>query len=164
MDASTRARFEAKVDRSGGPDACHLWTASRRHGYGQFVVNARRAERSAPTAASRVAWHIENGAIPAGMCVLHRCDNPACVNARHLFLGTQADNVRDMHAKGRAVVHALPVRIGAANHASKLTPRKVRVIRRALARGTVQQRLADRFGVSQTVISHIALGKTWRHV
>jgi len=87
-------RFWAKVDRT---DDCWLWTACRTtHGYGQF-----RPERSRGAQAHRVAWELTNGPIPAGMLVLHRCDNPPCVNPAHLFLGTQSDNMRDMYAKGR---------------------------------------------------------------
>jgi hypothetical protein len=51
--------------------------------------------------ASRVSWQIHCGEIPAGLQVLHKCDNPRCVRPDHLFLGTIADNVHDMLAKGR---------------------------------------------------------------
>jgi hypothetical protein len=54
--------------------------------------------------AHRVAWVEANGSIPNGMCVLHRCDNPPCINVEHLFLGTKADNLADMRAKGRGYV------------------------------------------------------------
>lgn len=83
--------FWAKVDRRG-PDECWEWTTGReRYGYGHSVLGT----------ASRVAWELTNGPIPDGQRVLHSCDNPPCCNPRHLFLGTQLDNVRDMMAKGR---------------------------------------------------------------
>lgn len=80
-------------------DGCWLWTgAKNRMGYGVFQIG-RRGEGT--VLASRYAWEFFCGDIPDGLCVLHRCDTPACVNHRHLFLGTRADNNRDMVAKGR---------------------------------------------------------------
>lgn len=89
-------RFWPRVDTSGGPDACWEWTRGRDpHGYGRFATpNSDLAHRA--------SWELHNGPIPAGLNVLHHCDNPPCVNPRHLFLGTQKDNVDDMVAKGRA--------------------------------------------------------------
>ncbi len=76
---------------------CYLWTGKKnKNGYGRIKVNGKEQ------AAHRVSYAIANGAIPDGMCVLHRCDTPACVNPEHLFAGTVIDNLRDMHAKGRA--------------------------------------------------------------
>ena len=92
------ARFEAKV----GPltdSGCREWQASLNGcGYGRIVLSNRPRRIGI---ASRVAWELYVGAIPVGLQVLHRCDNPPCVNVDHLFLGTQADNVRDMIEKGR---------------------------------------------------------------
>ncbi len=85
-------RFTAKVKRTPG---CWLWQGSLTPlGYGQFsYLGDQRAHRA--------SWRIFCGEIPSGMFVLHRCDVRNCVNPEHLFLGTQADNIRDKVAKGR---------------------------------------------------------------
>lgn len=99
------ARYWAKVAKDGPtlvPELgrCWRWTASTTSfGYGQLNPGWRNA---APVRAHRVSWEIHNGPIPAGLDVLHRCDNPPCSNPDHLFLGTALDNMRDMIAKGRA--------------------------------------------------------------
>jgi len=78
---------------------CLIWQGRTNHaGYGVFsgnlgIVVERRAHRR--------AWVFAYGQIPLGMCVLHHCDNPPCVEPTHLFLGTQRDNVMDCMAKGR---------------------------------------------------------------
>jgi hypothetical protein len=97
----TAVRFWKKVDQSGGPDACWVWTAGRggTMGYGSFQMGTYRNTHH--VRAHRMAWELTNGPIPAGKYVCHRCDNPPCCNPAHLFLGTQGDNLRDMYAKGR---------------------------------------------------------------
>jgi hypothetical protein len=86
-------RFWMKVNRSG---SCWLWTAGTTvFGYGQFFIDGRLE------GAHRVSWRLHFGNIPDDLCVLHRCDVPACVNPAHLFLGTKSDNARDSVAKGR---------------------------------------------------------------
>jgi hypothetical protein len=92
-DAALAVRFWAKVQKGPG---CWLWTAYRnRDGYGQFRVGGRMSK------AHRVSWMLHFGPIPGGLDVLHRCDNPDCVNPSHLWLGTDADHTADKVAKGR---------------------------------------------------------------
>ena len=86
-------RFWAKVDKSGD---CWLWTASKtKEGYGYFRFDGAMRK------AHRMSWLLTNGEIPEGMLVCHTCDNPSCVNPKHLWLGTNRDNMDDMNAKGR---------------------------------------------------------------
>ncbi len=149
-------RFWPKV-RKGGPEECWEWLASKYPGgYGAFGV---RGTGSRP--AHRVAWMLVNGDIDNGLEVCHRCDTPACVNPAHLFLGTHQDNMTDMVTKGRSRSGMY----GEAHTSAKLTEQGVVDIRRRYAAGGVsQQFLADEYGVSQAVISHVVLRRTWKTV
>jgi hypothetical protein len=87
--------FWKNVNRNTRPGECWIWYEGRRHhGYGRIG--------SLQEGAHRVAWELTNGPIPDGLDVLHKCDNPPCVNPDHLFLGDQEANMNDMAAKGRA--------------------------------------------------------------
>lgn len=156
---SLAERFWEKVDR-GGANECWLWTASlNAAGYGQLYRGGR------PIVASRISWELANGPIPAGAFVLHRCDTPACVNPRHLFLGTQTDNMKDMVKKGRSPggAHGSEPR-GTDHWRAKLTPQRVRAVRRRFNAGESAKQIADRFGVDRMTIKAVLSGKTWRHV
>lgn len=154
MRKTLEERFWEKVDKKGS-DECWEWVACLVAGYGLFGGD-QKVEM-----AHRVSWKLHYGLIPNGLCVLHRCDNPPCVNPVHLFLGTHADNMRDRDQKGRGKV---PDQKGEANSGAKLTAEDVREIRRRIGNGEKQQALADEFDVVQPSISHIIHGRTWRHV
>lgn len=108
--------------------------------------------------AHRFAWAAAHGDIPDGMLVLHKCDNPPCVNVDHLFLGTHKDNVDDMDAKMRRVNNQLK---GEKCHASKITDKDVIAIRADVRR---QVDIASDYGISQASVSKIKLNQAWAHV
>lgn len=136
---------------------CIEWQGARSpSGYG--IIN-----REGKTyRAHRVAWELSRGDIPKGMNVLHRCDNPPCCNVGHLFLGTKADNSKDMVLKGR---HRNGLMLGISNPACKLSDEDVRQIKETQSRSKrVGALLARRFGVSKTVINAIKRGELWKHI
>jgi len=168
MKKSLEERFWEKVDKSGGPDACWPWTARRtKKGYGQIWVSSGKR-------AHRVAWEIANGSPPTGLCVLHRCDNPPCVNPAHLFLGTIADNNADRDRKGRHVsprgdasgsrMHPESRARGERHGSAKLTVAQVLGVRRLAAAGVSRSLIARCAGVDKSTVDRIVARKRWRHV
>lgn len=100
MTDRQKAEFWSRVDRCG-PDECWEWTSSRnKWGYGNFMIHAKRYT------ATRIMMALQHGAMPVDRLVCHTCDNPPCMNPRHLFTGTSRDNVMDAVKKGRLYKHA----------------------------------------------------------
>lgn len=133
---------------------CWLWLGGVDHyGYGAIrLIGSRR-----PVKAHRLSYIVFNGAIPPGKLVCHKCDVPGCVNPAHLFLGTHAENTRDMVNKRRARGAR-----GAAHRSAKLTERDVRDI--LAATDVAAAVLADRYGVTRENIYGIRKRKTWAHI
>jgi len=139
-------RFFSKTTRA--ENGCLEWTGAIVHGYGMFN------RYPGLITASRMAWIFAYGEIPDGLCVLHKCDNPRCVDYLHLFLGTRRDNHLDKVAKGRS-------NRGMRHGHAKLTDAQVLEIR---AMSGTQKSIAERFGVDQGLISKILSRKYWSHI
>jgi len=152
MNQRTLRHFLATL--LGDEDRCWEWPGRRNdNGYG--LITPGRAGQA--LRAHRVSWELLRGPIPKGYCVLHRCDNPPCVNPRHLFVGTMGDNNRDMFEKQRAAV-------GIRQPGAKLTDEAVRTIRVRKRAGHTQREIARDLGVSEGIVSEILSGKRWHHV
>ena len=136
------ARFWSKVKKTR---SCWLWTGSNdRKGYGRININARGV-----VFANRVSWVMANGDLPENTCVLHRCDNPACVRPKHLFVGAMTDNHKDMRAKGRMF--------------RKLTDAALADIRTGMStrRHGFIARMARKHSVTKSAVWRVVHGKTW---
>jgi hypothetical protein len=126
-----------------------------RKGYGRFLPEGRFGRS---ITATHFAWQLANGPVPDGMMICHTCDNPRCVRADHLFLGTAADNSADMVSKGRQPS-------GTANPNAIFTDEEViEVRRRYAAREATLVELAREKNACRGTISMIVSGRTWRHL
>ena len=145
-------RFWSKV-KVGGPDECWEWVASRnRDGYGRCTAFGNPWE-----GAHRVSYRMHIGSIPNGMSVCHSCDNAACVNPTHLFLGPQRDNMRGAADRGRLL--GKQAKIGLAD---AMEIRRRYGLRKKYARGSVMQKeLAKEYGLTQQMIHRIISSKSW---
>lgn len=134
---------------------CWTWVGCRTERYGQIYVGGKGWR------AHRFSWFMHFGEIPAGQCVLHRCDNTFCVNPAHLFLGTQLDNIRDKVAKGRSS-RMLEWR----NPKTKLSDEEVAEIRhryKCRCKTNGRKPLAAEFKVSVSLIDQIIGRRTRCH-
>lgn len=155
--------FWSKIDKSNGEDACWNWVAyCDPKGYGRMTWSNREGGWNFFT--HRIAYELIKGAIPAGLNVLHKCDNPKCANPKHLFLGTQKDNIQDMISKGRRR-SADTVAKGENNPNHKLTEAIVIAIRERYKGGDVSfGQIARDLKLDRSTVSDAIQHKTWRHV
>ena len=155
MNKTVKDRFWEKVNVTSDKN-CWEWQASKMgYGYGQFGISSGKV-----VLAHRYSWIIHYGEIPNNLFVLHHCDNPSCVNPKHLFLGTQADNVFDMRNKGRH--KEPPSSKGELNPRAKITKNDVQEILDLFRRGlSTRIELGLIFDVGQTTIGEIINGSHW---
>lgn len=167
LQGDSLLRFESRVDRSGGPDACHPWTgAPRRDGYGMMKFGDKY--RLVHT----VAWELAHGCpVPLGMEIDHECHNRAllagtcrrglcehrlCCNERHLAAKTHLENMLAVGPQER------PDLRGRRPASTKLTESQVAEIRVLLSEGGItNEKIGERYGVSGSTVSYIKSGKTW---
>lgn len=152
---------------------CWVWTgAKKERDYGVFWMSGRSV------VAYRVSWIFQYGDIAKDMCILHKCDNPPCVNPDHLFQGTRIDNVIDMDKKGRrgaasgklngSYTRPESVLRGESHPNSKLIESDVITIRhqwnKTPTKYGLQSKLAREFGVDRKLIARIVTREIWRHI
>jgi hypothetical protein len=144
---------------------CLEWTGTKNpQGYGRLHGHGRGFQ------AHRYSYELHFGDIPPGVVVCHRCDNPSCVNADHLFLGTQKDNVDDCREKGRFVdgrrnLQSGALMVGERHPCAKLAEADVLEIRRLHAEGKLNQReAAARYGVAHSNIHAVVHRIHWKHL
>lgn len=151
-------RFWTKVDKSG---KCWIWLASKdAKGYGWFGINSRNVVK-----AHRFSYELHKGKIPKegngkrfSMFVCHHCDNPSCVRPSHLWLGTNADKMRDMVIKGRSYDHS-----GINNPKTKFSLKQIKYIREAYKNGKrgIVKKLTKKYKVNRNTIRRIVHNYTF---
>jgi hypothetical protein len=139
------------VDDNG----CWIWQRLRNSsGYG-----FKRIENKSYLAHRLSAYVFNNFDLQSSLFICHTCDNPSCINPSHLFVGSQSENMLDMHRKGRH-----PTLYGSKQKLAKLNEEKVQFIRKRLREGEKQSVLAAEYGVDRSTISSVWIGRQWKHV
>lgn len=148
------ARFWSKVDIKS-EDECWNWLSYKdKDNYGGFTI--RFNEKYYTYKCHRISYTLNKGNILEGMCVCHACDNPSCVNPKHLFMGTIQENVTDMVNKNRQAKLK-----GEKQNGAKLTEKQVLEIRNS---NFTYKELANKYGVSRGYIGHIKNRRNWSHI
>lgn len=158
MSLATRLLTRYKVN----PETdCWEWTGylTTQNGYGRLRVGYNKPR----VLAHRVSWELHNNrTVPAGLMVLHHCDNPKCINPDHLWLGTALDNSRDRDKKGRRkepFYHR-----GITHPQNKYCPDLILEIRKLYTEKVSQGKIGLKFGIPRSTIQAIVLRRTWRHI
>lgn len=124
MSYNKLSLIQKLLTKASAQGECLIWFGQKDpNGYGRLRITGKLRR------AHRLMYEIHKGQIPAGAVVMHSCDRPACINIDHLSLGTQLENIRDMHSKGRAVICR-----GKKHGKSKLTDAQVKEARRRFVR------------------------------
>lgn len=151
MSKTLEERFWEKVDKRG-PDECWEWKARKsQKGYGIIIIDGRDRRTH------RISYCLHIGKIPDGMCVCHKCDNPACVNPRHLFIGSIKDNDADRDKKHRNAY-------GERHGNSKLKDCDIVEMLKMRKNGMFYKDIAKMFDIDSTNVGLICRGAAWRHV
>lgn len=159
------------LNTTADSNGCWNWNGGKDgKGYGVCYVPHRMY-------AHRLSYELSTGSSPRGMSVCHKCDNPSCINPEHLWLGSHAENMADMKAKGRNVsppVHSGPthwrytqpekVQRGEEQANAKLTNEQVIRMRCDYISGAKNAELAERYGLSPNSVQDITLGRSWTHL
>lgn len=150
MNKRQRTIALAKLEARSVKNGCWTWHGTKLKGRGYGVLHIPGV---GTRSVHRASWEAHNGPIPPYLLVCHHCDNPACWNPEHLFLGTHADNVRDGRGKGR----------GPGNSTAAMNMQKAEAMRRLWDTGKVDKHeIARRFGVSWALVNGVTSGQTWR--
>lgn len=155
IEKTPTERFFESFEKLSTTD-CWEWTSYKANfGYGKLRANGREVR------AHRFSYEYFVGPIPNGLCVLHKCDNPPCVNPKHLYIGTKRDNARDMIERGRAYQ---PPTQGEYNSQAKLHDGDIHVIRYLVECGLKQTHVANFLGISKHQVNSIVHKRSWAHV
>lgn len=148
-----REEFFQSFIKKDNKTECWLWTGLQKGGYGSFAFN-RKEEL-----VHRIMHERHNGVLKKGFNVCHSCDTPLCVNPKHLWLGSQSDNVHDMISKSRD-----RKAYGENNHASTITEQDARNIKLKYKEGMKMIDIHKLLNISYRVIQHVCRGESWKHV
>lgn len=152
LDVPEPEYLEERCTNGTTEDDCWIWNLAKdKDGYGHLKWHGQM------TKAHRVSFTVYCGDIPDGYVVCHSCDNPPCINPRHLFVGTDQDNADDSVAKNRRAV-------GSKNGMTTLTEEDVVVIRELMAGSAYYKDVQEQFGISTAALFKITTGAYWAHV
>lgn len=152
MNEALRNKLFSKVSVSDS--GCWNWTGGKSpSGYGVITVNGKTMSTH------RLSYALTNGDIPAGMLVMHSCDNPSCINPKHLSAGTQKDNMQDASIRGRC---NRPM--GEDSAKSKYSEDQVIEAMRMLAEGKTKKQVCEIFGMALSTLTKIRAGSLWPHL